>query len=288
MCSCSDAADGMGGVSRESLAKWPTEKIASIDATDARVCGQFDSVFSFGDLEELAENDGFGSDAANTRVIPSSDLEEQSRSFSELAERGNVEFGNGDALGGGNMYRVFTFGSLEEQAEWPSQPADIDGDACVQGSVLGSSACGSGARAAWKFRDRALEEDACRRSCMSSVQSATPSPWTSVYGTTEMVDAQQSVKPPLESATVLAVEVPERRSIKPEPRVRPGASSGSCTPRRRSVKPTPRKRTADASSQTIEVADAEMATCAVVGQAEEAPTRDGTFETQASDSRPSF
>eukprot|EP00928_Gymnodinium_smaydae_P009659 TRINITY_DN13617_c1_g1_i7.p1 TRINITY_DN13617_c1_g1~~TRINITY_DN13617_c1_g1_i7.p1 ORF type:complete len:391 (-),score=47.15 TRINITY_DN13617_c1_g1_i7:1163-2335(-) len=280
------------------------------DAAVAHFGGRFDTTFSFGDPEEqaalphgltLKERVGSGINCADERAIPTFgnrvELGEQSsRPWESLAKAG-VESRDDAVSVGAGMDRQFSFGNPVEQTVWPSELAVIGQVACVQGSVLGSVLCGSGARAARRFRDRVVAEDG--RNCsslLSTTQSTKPSPQTSVPDTAVMVNAQppRSVQPEPRARPELTVDVPKRRSVKPEPRAMPGASSSSsnaavaCAPRRRSVKPTPRKRGGDTSNQGVEVVDAEIATCAVVGQAEEAPTRDGTFETQASDPRPSF
>eukprot|EP00928_Gymnodinium_smaydae_P009665 TRINITY_DN13617_c2_g1_i1.p1 TRINITY_DN13617_c2_g1~~TRINITY_DN13617_c2_g1_i1.p1 ORF type:complete len:317 (-),score=32.79 TRINITY_DN13617_c2_g1_i1:392-1342(-) len=240
------------------------------DVAGALDSGYFDTAFSFGDSGEqvtwpleLAEISDVGS-----RFL-SGDLGDQSKRPNELAEKANVESGD-DVVSGGNMQREFSFGNLAEPALWPRKPAETQPDVCGRGSVPGSAACGSGARAAWRFRNRVIEEDDLDLLFLfSGAQSTKPLSLASALDSTVstvMVDAQRqrSVESEPKFGTDFTVDIPERRAVKPEPRPRPGASSSSgsvavpCAPRRRSAKPTPRARAGDPRNRRLEVADAEI------------------------------
>eukprot|EP00928_Gymnodinium_smaydae_P009664 TRINITY_DN13617_c1_g6_i1.p1 TRINITY_DN13617_c1_g6~~TRINITY_DN13617_c1_g6_i1.p1 ORF type:complete len:464 (-),score=59.79 TRINITY_DN13617_c1_g6_i1:460-1851(-) len=287
-------AEGVPNINLNYLSRWPSDFVVedekegcADDAVVTRCGGRFDTEFSFADPEEqppvprdfaLKESVESRSDGAHMRVTGKSggrlyvgDLETQLSKAIDPVDKARVE-ARDDAIvvaGGAGMDLQFSFSSLVEQAVWPSELVGTERAACVPGNLLGSLMCGSGARAAWKFRQRVAEDNGSSTSISlpSRAPSTKPQPRTNAENNDERLDAQRL------------------RSVKPEPRARPGAGGSSTSSatmdsdqvRRRSVKPTPRKRPGG-NNQGIEAADP-------VCRAQEEPTGDVAFDPEAADSR---
>eukprot|EP00928_Gymnodinium_smaydae_P010197 TRINITY_DN13822_c0_g1_i2.p1 TRINITY_DN13822_c0_g1~~TRINITY_DN13822_c0_g1_i2.p1 ORF type:complete len:228 (+),score=38.59 TRINITY_DN13822_c0_g1_i2:56-739(+) len=221
-------------------------------AFDAHVIGELDGAFTFGDFEfedaftfgdfeeramipnTLSEKEEMGfTDCAATvcaegiveRSFSFGECEEQAVWLTDLVETGEIKriggigtdaqmsFGDREwawqlPCGSGNnalearegkdFQRSFTFGAVDEEALWPSMLAETQGAGCVDGSLSGSVVCGSGARAVRSLKKSSKPEP--RNSC-----------------STVMADAEP------------------RRSVKPEPRVRPASALTVDVAKRRSV-----------------------------------------------------
>eukprot|EP00928_Gymnodinium_smaydae_P010196 TRINITY_DN13822_c0_g1_i1.p1 TRINITY_DN13822_c0_g1~~TRINITY_DN13822_c0_g1_i1.p1 ORF type:complete len:230 (+),score=41.82 TRINITY_DN13822_c0_g1_i1:56-745(+) len=185
------------------LSEEEEEEEVSSTGSAATVCakGNVERAFSFGDLEEQA--------VWLTDLVETGEIKriggigtDAQMSFGDREWAWQLPCGSGnnalEAREGKDFQRSFTFGAVDEEALWPSMLAETQGAGCVDGSLSGSVVCGSGARAVRSLKKSSKPEP--RNSC-----------------STVMADAEP------------------RRSVKPEPRVRPASALTVDVAKRRSV-----------------------------------------------------